>query len=203
MVKTKVDSEELILDAARKVFTRKGMTGARMQEIADEAGINKALLHYYFRNKKQLFDAIFDDVFPRFIPALIQILNSDNSIEEKLSHFVSHYIDEFSHKAYIPVFILNEIHQNPERLASMSMAIEGMKTSRFMVQISEGIETGLYHPIKPAHLLSNLISLSVFPLISQPLLTRVFQMDDKEYMQFLEEKKKLIPELILESIKRN
>jgi TetR/AcrR family transcriptional regulator len=64
------ETERKILQAAREVFQRKGLYGARMQEIADAAGINKALLHYYFRNKDKLFDAIFSDVFQNFIPGL-------------------------------------------------------------------------------------------------------------------------------------
>ena len=61
MVKIKKDhnAEERILAAAKKVFTTKGMAGARMQDIADEAVINKALVHYYFRDKDKMFEVVF------------------------------------------------------------------------------------------------------------------------------------------------
>ena len=77
-------SEKLILNAAENIFIKKGMDGARMQEIADEAGINKALLHYYFRNKQQLFEAVFMNAFSLLAPQLNSILNDDSSIEEKI-----------------------------------------------------------------------------------------------------------------------
>ena len=63
-----VSTEQKIREAARKVFQAKGMHGARMQDIADTAGINKALLHYYFRSKDQLFEAIFKEALQQLIP---------------------------------------------------------------------------------------------------------------------------------------
>ena len=201
MVKKQEDTEKLIVEAARKVFTKKGLSGARMQEIADEAGINKSLLHYYFRNKEQLFEAIFKEVFPRFIPALFHILNEDNPFEDKIHQFVSHYIDEFAEKSYIPVFMINEIHQNPDRLKSLTAAISKIKDSIFIKQLNEGIKEGIYKPIEPIHLLSNIIALSIFPLIAKPIFTSVFGLKEENYFDFLMEKKTLIPELIISSLK--
>ena len=79
--------ETQILNAAKKVFQKKGMDGARMQEIADEAGINKALLHYYYRSKQQLFEAVFKFAFNLLAPQLNQILNDDSSIENQNKEF--------------------------------------------------------------------------------------------------------------------
>ena len=81
------NTEQIILKAARKVFTHKGFDGARMQEIADEAGINKALLHYYFRSKDKLFEAIFKEVITTFFPRIISVLTSDLSLFEKITLF--------------------------------------------------------------------------------------------------------------------
>ena len=86
-------TEQKILDAARTIFMRKGLNGARMQEIADEAGINKALLHYYFRSKDKLFYAIFKEAFNILIPYVSAVFNSDESIEIKLTRLAEKYID--------------------------------------------------------------------------------------------------------------
>ncbi len=67
---TSISTEEAILVAARKVFESKGFDGARMQEISDRAGINRALLHYYFRSKDKMFERIFDEALERFMPLL-------------------------------------------------------------------------------------------------------------------------------------
>ena len=106
----KDNSEEKILNAAQSVFIQKGMDGARMQEIADEAGINKALLHYYFRTKQKLFEAILKKVFSNILPNLMDMVHSDLPIEEKLGIFIENYIDLLMENPYLPNFILKENH---------------------------------------------------------------------------------------------
>jgi TetR/AcrR family transcriptional regulator len=82
---TEIDknTEQKILDAARKVFTRQGFAAARMDDIAQEAGINRALLHYYFRSKQKLFDVIFAENMGNFYSSFVSILGSDADLEPK------------------------------------------------------------------------------------------------------------------------
>src|SRR5690349_22190096 len=107
MPKLKKDksTQDRILDAARKVFVRKGMAGARMQDIADEAGINKALLHYYFRSKEKLFEQIFKELSFQFLPRVNAIFESDGSLFEKIEMFCSEYISKMIENPFIPLFI--------------------------------------------------------------------------------------------------
>src|SRR6478672_7495746 len=115
MVNTRDQStEEKILSAARKVFLNKGMDGARMQDIADEAGINKALLHYYFRSKDKLFEQIFMEVASAFLPKIFSILESEQTLFEKIELFCSEYISQEIKTPYVPIFILNEINRQPK-----------------------------------------------------------------------------------------
>jgi TetR/AcrR family transcriptional regulator len=116
MVKEKIDqsTEQLILGAAKKVFVRKGMAGARMQDIADEAGINKALLHYYFRSKEKLFEMIFMEAAAKLFPRINAIFNADQSLFEKIESFCEEYISIVMENPYLPLFVLYEINQNPE-----------------------------------------------------------------------------------------
>ncbi len=87
-------TERQILEAAKKVFGRKGMDGARMQEIADEAGLNKALLHYYFRNKERLFQEVIREVFSSFFPRIMTVMSLEGmAFEEKIRTFVNEYLD--------------------------------------------------------------------------------------------------------------
>ena len=116
MVKSKekeTGTEEKILAAAKKVFVRKGMDGARMQDIADEAGINKALLHYYFRNKELLFEKIFADSAGRFIPKVKSILLSDADFYQKIEQFCAEYITMVMANPYMPVFVMSEMQKQP------------------------------------------------------------------------------------------
>ncbi|MBK7336511.1 MAG: TetR/AcrR family transcriptional regulator [Saprospirales bacterium] len=90
-----LDTEGRVLEAAKRVFIRKGYAGARMQEIADEAGINKGLLHYYFKSKDNLFSAIFEQAFREMVPRQNELFESDLPLFIKLEQFVERYLDFF------------------------------------------------------------------------------------------------------------
>src|SRR3712207_6432967 len=96
------DTEQRILDAARAVFVRRGTAGARMQEIAEEAGVNQALLHYYFRSKDRLAEAVFRQVAGRLLPSVLELLGSDAPIEDKVERFVHLYLDAFVRSPFLP-----------------------------------------------------------------------------------------------------
>src|SRR3954470_16415970 len=96
------DTENRILLAARAVFMRRGTAGARMQEIAEEAGVNQALLHYYFRSKEGLSAAVFQQFAARLFPALIQTLGSDALLDEKIDRIVALYLDNLSLNPFLP-----------------------------------------------------------------------------------------------------
>ena len=110
----KDSTQAKILSAAKQVFLLKGMAGARMQDIADEAGINKALLHYYFRSKEKLFETIFSEALNQFFPKIAHIIESDITLFQKIESFCSEYITTMQQNAYLPLFVLNEVNKQPE-----------------------------------------------------------------------------------------
>src|SRR5689334_3493425 len=167
MAKSKQDSttEEKILSAARNVFLKKGMAGARMQDIADEAGINKAMLHYYFRSKEKLFERIFMELSQRFFPRLIMIFESDESLFRKIEMFVVEYIDQMRQTPYLPIFVLNEINRQPETFIRKMMGNEKPPVKRFFGSVQQEIKKGIIKPIDPPQLLLNIISLCIFPFV--------------------------------------
>lgn len=206
MVKKKKDdkgAEQRILAAARKVFTTKGMAGARMQEIADEAGINKALLHYYFRDKDKLFEAIFMDEAQKFFPKINAIFQSDDPLFEKIETFVREYIDEMIENPYLPWFVLNEINMDPDRFMSKMLGeTYRPKPAKFLEQIGMEIKKGTIKKINPVHLLMNLLSMTIFPFIARPMITRNLQMSELQFRKAMEERKKEIPKFIIDSIRK-
>src|SRR5258708_1743535 len=105
-----VGTETRILDAARTVFLRRGTAGARMQEIAREAGVNQALLHYYFRSKERLASAVFRQIAGRFLPTLVQIIGGDITIDEKINRIVGNFLRNLSKIPFVPGYPLSEIH---------------------------------------------------------------------------------------------
>lgn len=196
------NTEQSILEAAKIVFVKKGMEGARMQEIADEAGINKALLHYYYRSKDKLFNAVFKETFFKLLPNLVDLLKSDISLFEKIRLFVQNYIDIIYANPLLPSFIIHELSRNPEFVITLIKS-SGVNPVYFVNQVQEEIEKGTIEPIKPLHLIVNMLSMCIFPFVARPILQDViFNKDKQQYEIFIQERKKEVSDFIINSIKK-
>jgi len=204
MVKRKDKSaEEKILVAARKVFTTKGMAGARMQDIADEAGINKALLHYYFRDKDKLFEVVFMEEAQKFFPKINAIFNSDVPLFEKIENFVNEYIDEMQDNPYLPWFVMNEVNRDPDQFLYKIWGKDNLPNpGKFLEQIEKEIKKGTIKRIHPMHLFMNLLSMTIFPFVARPMMIRNMQMSDQQFTQVMEQRRKEIPKFIIDSIRK-
>ena len=117
------DAEQRILDAAHAVFVRRGTAGARMQEIAAEAHVNQALLHYYFRSKERLARAAFERAGSQLMPAVIRVVASDEALEEKVAHVIALELDHLSRAPYLPGYIIGEVAHHPERAQQLIAAM--------------------------------------------------------------------------------
>jgi AcrR family transcriptional regulator len=195
------ETEKSILRAAKLVFYKKGLAAARMQEIADEANINKAMLHYYFRSKQKLFEAVFLQAFGELAPHLNTIFNSDKPVFEKIRDFVDGYITFVAENPYLPTFIIQEMNINPQFGETFFADHITPDPSVFEKQIAEEIKQGIIKPIDPKQLLLNLISLTAFPFIGKGLVTGILGLDETAFKTYMEERKKLIPEMIINTIK--
>jgi AcrR family transcriptional regulator len=194
-------AEKTILNAARKVFIEKGKEGARMQEIADEASINKALLHYYFRSKDRLFDAVFIEAFEKFLPHLHSVILSELSFFDAIRNFISGYINTILENPYIPGFILHELSQNPENIADLlDQRINNM--NRLITKIEDEINKGTIRPIDPRQVMVNVIGLCIFPFVARPIIQKIFfQENSTEYEKFLEDRKTEVFNFIYNALK--
>ena len=204
MVKTqKTDnSSERILAAAKKVFLVKGMAGARMQDIADEAGINKALVHYYFRNKEKLFHTIFKEAANQFFPKIAQIMGSDIPLFTKIEKFCVEYIDLLQENPFLPLFVLNEVAKAPQRFRERFWKNKERVFQHFANQLELEIEKSRIRPVSPEHLFINMISLCIFPFVAKPIWMISSGIDDLQFHDFMEERKKEIPGFIIASIQK-
>ena len=195
------NTESQILNAAKNVFQRKGMDGSRMQEIADEAGINKAMLHYYYRSKQMLFEAVFKGAFSLLAPQFNKILNDDNSLEEKIKKFTSSYISFTIEHPYLPNFVLQELNRNPEFILKMQRINEFPNIQKFKDQVTSEVKKGRIKAIKGEQLFINILALNIFPFIASPLLKGLVKADDKTFKQLMEDRKTEVAEFIINSIK--
>ncbi|WP_437395438.1 TetR/AcrR family transcriptional regulator [Flagellimonas lutimaris] len=202
MAKTKDENtEEQILKAAKSIFQTKGMDGARMQEIADKAGINKAMLHYYYRSKQLLFEAVFKNAFSLLAPQLNAILNDDSSIEEKVKKFTSNYISFISKHPYLPNFIIQELNRNPNFVLSLKENKNFPNIEKFKKQVDEEVSKGILKPISAEQLFINIVALNIFPFVAKPLIMAFTNINDSAYKQLLEERKTEVANFIVNSIK--
>jgi TetR/AcrR family transcriptional regulator len=201
MVKRSLTTEEKILEAAKTVFHRKGFEGARMQEIADEAGINKALLHYYFRTKDNLFDAVFKAAFREIFSKLFSTADSKVPLEEKLKTLIGDYIGFLQKNSYIPGFILAELNQNPEKIIDV---IKSSPVSPVMVldRIKKSVSDEKLGKTDVRDLFINILALCIFPIVARPMIQHIFEFSDKEYDRFIEKRKTELPLFIMNAIRK-
>ena len=201
MTEKEVNTEQKILNAAKDVFQKKGMTGARMQEIADKAGINKALLHYYYRTKEKLFEKVFEIAFSLFIPRVKEMMTSDKPILEKINFFVDNYMDLLYKHPYIPGFVINELNRNPNILIDIIEKNTLIKQEHLLEDLEKQLENDIkenkIRTIDARSLLINMLALCVFPVVARPVLTGVlFENDSKAYEKFLIQRKDLVKEFL-------
>lgn len=196
------NTEDHILEVAREVFMQNGFDGTTMQMIADEARINKSLLHYYYRSKEKLFKQIFSKVFSKFIPHLGVIFMSDMSIEEKIHAFANRYIDVFIDNPLIPIFVMQELSKNPDHLTEL-IKEAGINPEIILDKIAQMLEDEGIDMQDPRHFFVNLIGSCIFPFAARPLIQRMmFNNNEDDYSAFLQERKKEVPKLILNAIRK-
>lgn len=195
------ETEQRILDAARTVFLRRGTAGARMQEIAQEAGVNQALLHYYFRSKEGLSTAVFRQIASRIFPALIETLGADIPIDEKIDRLIALYLENMMRNPFMPGYLISELHHHPERVPQLLSSAFGGHPGHVIPplleklgsQIDERVAAGTMRPITPEQFAINLISLCIFPFAARPMLHIAFGMGDEAFARFIEQRKTELP----------
>jgi TetR/AcrR family transcriptional regulator len=203
------DTEQKILDAAHAVFIRTGTAGARMQEIAREAGVNSALLHYYFRSKDRLAQAVFHRAAAQLLPAVAGVLASDRPLAEKVRAIVEIELDRLSRTPYLPAYIISELAHHPERITHFISALTGSQPDalgRRLLRIVGGqidaeVRAGRMRPIAPEQFLVNLLSLCIFPFAARPMIAALMGLDDKAFTRFIRERRETLPDFFLNALR--
>jgi TetR/AcrR family transcriptional regulator len=195
-------TEAKILDAAHAVFMRSGTAGARMHEIAEEAGVNKALLHYYFRSKEQLSEAVFRRAAGEFFPRVFGILaSSELPLEEKVRTVVDRDIDFLSRHPYLPAYIISEVHHHPERMVGLMKEFNRLSLSVLQAQLDQGAAEGRLRPIRAEQAVLNLVGMIVFPFVAGPLVSTILNLEPEKRQALMEERRALIPEFFLNALR--
>jgi AcrR family transcriptional regulator len=196
-----LSTEEKIKAAAKKLFTKKGYAATRTRDIAEDAGINLALLNYYFRTKKKLFELVMKENVYLFMGVIIENMNNNpRPFEEQLDFIVSHYIDMLLENPDLPFFVLNLLQSRKlsfeDKGDPLIRNIQHVRSS-FLKNIQDAMKKGKIKNIHPLHIIANMMGLIIFPFIASSLLmARSGNINRKEFEQLMIERKKLIPEWI-------
>ncbi|HRD81498.1 MAG TPA: TetR family transcriptional regulator [Saprospiraceae bacterium] len=187
-------TEEKIKDAARVVFHTKGFAATRTRDIAEAAGLNLALLNYYFRSKEKLFDIIMMETMMGFMGGMMFVFNDEeSSFEEKVEKTVSSYIDLLIKEPQIPLFIMNELQRNPAGLAGKLNIKSVLLNSVFARQYQEVMNRRGGEPLHIMQFVMSLMGLLVFPFMGRPMLKIIGDLNDEKFVTMMKERKKLVP----------
>lgn len=202
------DTETRILDAARRVFTAKGTAGARMQDIAREAGVNQALLHYYFRNKAALSERVFIEAASRLLRVMPEVFRPGASLEEMVTTFVEGYLDAVRQTPFLPGYVLAEMHQDPARVKTLLTRISGhdpqavlpAAIAQIQTLLDERAEASGRPRVHAEQVLFNVLALSAFPFVARPILSGLYGQDAAAFERFLDTRRRELPAFILNAI---
>ena len=201
--KADLETRERILDAAHIIFVRKGTAASRTQEIAAQAGVNKALVHYYFGTKAALADAIFERALGTIMPRIFGILaDSNRSIEEKVRAIAKEQIDFHSARPYLAGYLLSELHAEPDRIARLMMRRGGpVPLDVLRKQLRDAAKAGTIREISAEQFVANLMGLLIFPFAIRPALVELLSLDATRWRAFIDERRRLVPDFFLAGLR--
>ena len=189
MTEKELSTEEKILISASKVFTEKGFSGTRTRDIAEEAGINLALLNYYFRSKEKLFEQVMKAKIVLLFGQILPIITDEKTtLEEKIDLTTEKYINILSKNPNLPVFVISEIQKKNSELTSIIPIRKVFNNSSLIKQIKEKRPD-----MNPLHFLVSFLGMTIFPFVAKPIFNAFQIIKDDEFQQFIEERRKLIP----------
>jgi AcrR family transcriptional regulator len=194
-------TEEKIFEAATEVFIEKGMDGARMQDIADRAGINKSLLHYYYRTKDHLFNAVYEMIAGQMFRKFAPVLDENLSLEEKIRFFLREHISFMQKNPRLPSFILNEIHRNPGRIRKLIQSIDINKLwTTLEAQHKEELKRYNITEENLPQFMTTIAGMSVFPFAAKPIIGSIMEKMGYNFDNYIEERKEYAADFVIKAI---
>jgi AcrR family transcriptional regulator len=198
-----MSTEEKIKRTALVLFLERGFERTSIREIAKRAKINIALLNYYFRSKENLFDSIFSGLLGKYTPTLNSILNVPLPIEEKVKLYVEKYIDILLENPKLTYFVLSVLHRNPDKITKLKIFQSLYNTGNFSIQFMEEVKKGNIREYDPTQFFINMLSLITFPFTIKQVIIEKNKMEEKDFNTFMQERKTVITEMLLATIKKD
>lgn len=204
----KQDVEKNIIDAARELFYEKGFTGVTVRDIAGKAGVNLALLHYYFRTKDKIFEIVLKDAFTLLFRKLNKALSSDVNLFKKIELIVESYITTATKHPRLASFVMHEMSVNKEMVWQIIHAQDGKKDvndnySRFFQEIRDAGQAGLIRIVDPKILFIDIMSLCLFPFMANVFVTGFLYSEKKaDFNAMIKSRTNHVSEMIISNLKQ-
>jgi AcrR family transcriptional regulator len=201
MTENDKQTEEIIFEAATEVFVAKGMDGARMQDIANHAGINKALLHYYYRSKDRLFDVVFEKIAGKLFSKFAPVFDENITLENKIRFFFNEHITFMQQNPRLPAFLLNELHRNPSRIRKLIHSIDINKLwTTLETQHKEELKRYNITKENLPQFMTTVAGMSVFPFAAKPIIASIMEKMGYNFDQYIEVRKKYAADFVIKAI---
>lgn len=197
MIEETKDAEDRIKEVARRIFLEHGYEGAKIRQIADEAGVNLAMVNYYFRSKEQLFKSIYLETFREFLGRIIVLLNEETPLEVKIWKIVDRYTDFITENPLLPMFVLAEQRNNGTGFLEEMGIKRLITTSFFHQQFLEEAEKGHIRPVEPLQIIVMVMSSIIFPVMAKPIISYIGALDETGFQSFMAMRKQMVPEMIM------
>lgn len=197
------ETEKTILEVARRTFVQRGFAAARMQEIADEAGTNKAMLHYYFRSKEKLYQEVIRYTLDTILPRFARALQAQGTVMERLEVIITEHIGTLRDNPDIPFFILSELSQKRESfLSEIEKRVSHFSNiQQFLAQIMQEMQEGKIRQIPPVQLLLNVMGMCVFPFLAKPIFCNVIKLPEENFDAIMAERKDFVIEFVRNALR--
>lgn len=191
-------TEQHLKDTARHIFLKEGKMMATTQDIADAAGVNRTLLHYYFRSRETLFDLVFQEALTKLRERLHEVLGSELPFREKVENMIHVFYDELTELPYLETFITLQLNQHPDRYEEFFIQLPGGKDriKSFLKEVQQEMNKGVIPQMKPMNFFISLFSLLAYPYVARPIFMNMFEVSESAYNRLLPERKKLVLSLL-------
>jgi AcrR family transcriptional regulator len=200
------NTEDKIMEAARQVFYEKGYDGANMRDIARKAGVNYALLHYYFKTKDKIFDIIFSEAFAMLFQQLGKALNSDADIFTKIRMMIEGHVRTAQKYPQLPGFVMHELAVNFHLMMPVLKKQKDQNhalrlSERFAEEVDQAYRCGLIKKVDSRYLCTDILSMSLFPFIAKRCLTELVYEDEESFNRMIMQRIEYASNAIINSIK--
>ena len=191
-------TEQHIKDTARTVFLKEGKMLATTQDIADAAGVNRTLLHYYFRSRDVLFNMVFTEALTKLRERLHEVIGATHPFRQKIENVLDVFYEELTELPYLETFIALQLNQEPEKYEELFIKLPGGKEriKNFLKEIQQEMDNGTIPVMKPINFFINLFALMAYPFVARPIYRKMFELSDAAYDKLLPESKNVIMQLL-------